>query len=270
VLGSFGFSVQHMRFHRGGAIVNRLGSAISSRVAQHGLALIEQPSGSFNLNQIPNVVAVYDASQISNLFQDDTKSSAVTASGQSVGAVVDPVSGRDLLQGTSSRKPLYKPTDLNGGPCIVGDGVDDQLVTTTFSTFSQPYTLTMCVQLQSTIAQFLTDGSGISNRAALLVSAGVWSVNCGASTSTGISADTSPHVISIYANGASSVFTIDGTSVNLSVGANAITALHLASRYDDTSRSSARIGMALLTSGQLSSSDLNSVRNYCRTRWGVP
>lgn len=270
MLGAFGFSVKHMRIHGGGTIVNLLGSAISSRAAPHGLALIEQPGSPFNINQIPNIVAAYDASQISNLFQDDTKSSAVTASGQSVGAFVDPISGRDLVQGTSSRKPLYKFTDLNGGPCVVGDGVDDQMVTTTFPTFSQPYTLTMCVQLQSTIAQFLTDGSGVSNRAALLVSGGVWSVNCGASTSTGINADTSPHVISIYANGASSVFTIDGTAVNLGVGTNAITALHLVSRYDDTSRSSARLGMALLSSGQLSASDLNSVRNYCRTRWGVP
>lgn len=80
---------------------------------------------------LSNLVAWYDVTDISTLFQDDAKTTPVTADSQPVGAIVDKSgNGYDLLQASALSKPLYRTNQINGLPAVVSDNVDDGLKST--------------------------------------------------------------------------------------------------------------------------------------------
>lgn len=72
----------------------------------------------------------YDAMDISTLFQNNTKTTPVTADGQAVGAWADKSgNAKDATQAATEWKPLYKTGVINGYPAILGDGSNDVLAT---------------------------------------------------------------------------------------------------------------------------------------------
>jgi hypothetical protein len=79
------------------------------------------------------IIAWYDASDDSTLYQNSGLSSLVTADGDPVGGWKDK-SGYNLhiTQSNSSKRGVFESTSImNGLPCVVFDGVDDFLTTAT-------------------------------------------------------------------------------------------------------------------------------------------
>lgn len=73
----------------------------------------------------------FDARDLSTLWQDAAGTIPVTASGQPVGLWRDKSGmGRDASQPVAAKRPTYQVVD--GKPFVVGDGVDDNLVTPVF------------------------------------------------------------------------------------------------------------------------------------------
>lgn len=68
---------------------------------------------------------LWDPTDKANLYQTNDTSTPVTASGQTVGRVVDLLSGYHFLQSSSSLRPLY--TEDDGFGAVVFDGTDDRM-----------------------------------------------------------------------------------------------------------------------------------------------
>jgi hypothetical protein len=77
--------------------------------------------------------AWYDPSDINTLFQDDAGTTPVTATGQSVGRILDKSGrGNHATQANAAQKPLYD-IDGTGRPFLLFDGSDDGMVTGTIT-----------------------------------------------------------------------------------------------------------------------------------------
>lgn len=76
--------------------------------------------------------AWYDPSDLSTMFQDSAGTTPVTADGQPVGKILDKSGrGNHASQATAAKRPLYKTS--GGLHWLQFDGVDDQLITSTFA-----------------------------------------------------------------------------------------------------------------------------------------
>lgn len=101
-------------------------SALKSRMRPptHG------EGGEVTPKSFADLLAWYDPSDISTLYQDSAMTTPVTASGQTVGAIRDKSgNGRNMVQATASYKPTF--TEAGGLRYLAYDGVDDVLETTT-------------------------------------------------------------------------------------------------------------------------------------------
>jgi hypothetical protein len=77
---------------------------------------------------LTSLVAWYDPSDLTTLFQDSAGTTPVTAAGQPVGLILDKSgNGRHASQATSTARPLLE--DDGGKMCLKFDGVDDFLST---------------------------------------------------------------------------------------------------------------------------------------------
>lgn len=82
-------------------------------------------SSAFSPTDITGLVAWYDFSDITTLYQDSAKTTPVASDGDPIGYIVDKgPNGYDLLQATSTQKPTYKTAILNGKSVGSGDGGD--------------------------------------------------------------------------------------------------------------------------------------------------
>lgn len=75
----------------------------------------------------------YDPSDLSTLFQDSAGTTPVTATGQTVGRILDKSGrGNHATQATLAQRPTYQ-IDSTGRPYLSFDGVDDGMVTGTIT-----------------------------------------------------------------------------------------------------------------------------------------
>lgn len=89
-------------------------------------------SASFSPTDISGLVAWYDFSDITTLFQDSARTTPVTADADRIGGVTDKSgSARHLGQGTASKRPTYKTAIQNSKSIGRFDGSDDVLTFTT-------------------------------------------------------------------------------------------------------------------------------------------
>jgi len=84
--------------------------------------------GAWSPADLTSLVAWYDPSDLTTLFQDSAGTTPVTAAGQPVGLILDKSgNGRHASQATSTARPLLE--DDGGKMCLKFDGVDDYLST---------------------------------------------------------------------------------------------------------------------------------------------
>lgn len=83
-------------------------------------------SASFSPTDISGLVAWYDFSDITTMFQDSARTTPVTADADPIGGVTDKSgSANHLSQGTSTKRPTYKTGIQNGKSIARFDGSDD-------------------------------------------------------------------------------------------------------------------------------------------------
>lgn len=94
--------------------------------------LLRPKASGFNPRQIAGLIGWWDFSDLSALRQTTAGATAVTADGDVVGYASDKSgNGRNMTASADSRRPVYKPSILNGRGGVRFDGVDDVLAATT-------------------------------------------------------------------------------------------------------------------------------------------
>lgn len=91
----------------------------------------------FTPQDVSGLVAWYDPSDLSSMFQDSAMTTPVTANNDPVGAIRDKSgNGNHLLQATAANRPLYKTS--GGLSWLEFDGTNDSLADT-FTAVAQPF-----------------------------------------------------------------------------------------------------------------------------------
>lgn len=116
-------------------------------------------SGAFNPSQL-SLVAWYDPSDLSTMWQDTAATTAVTADGQAVARIDDKSgNGYHMVQGTSTKRPIYKTDGTYHW--LLFDGTDDgmDVVSQGNSAVTMPLTWSACsgFRTESTVNQSVMD-----------------------------------------------------------------------------------------------------------------
>lgn len=180
----------------------------------------------------------------------------------------------DLFQLTASKRPIFTASDadFNNLPVITFDGVDDLLVTNTFSggKMIQPNTVFLVARWDATTnGTSMMDGIAAGNRASYKTTNGNHSLLVTALVEYE-NADTNAHIFTIEWNGASSKFFEDGgTSLSNNPGNHSLTGITLGAQYDGSGPGEVTIAEVIIYDGLLSTTDQNTIGNELATRYGL-
>ncbi len=235
--------------------------------------------GSFNPKSISGLTAWYDFSNISTLWKDTARTSAVTADADIILGVTD-LSGTANHLSEATNGPAYKTVIQNGHSVARFDGTNDRLFKDPLvATISQPLTYFLVFKLN---AAYVAPGASIldghGGRVQMVGnSAGdnKWAVFAGGTPrSSSVTYDTSSHIIQLTTNAASTTMRIGGgadTLSGLSPGTNGLDAVVLAT--DSIAGGSGFVSMdydeVLVYNSALSVANMNAVGNYLAAKWGL-
>lgn len=83
--------------------------------------------GAFSPSDLTNLLAWYDASDITTLWQDDGRTTQVSADDDAIGAWDDKSgNGEHVTQATAANRPTYKTGIVNSLPVVRCDGTNDK------------------------------------------------------------------------------------------------------------------------------------------------
>jgi hypothetical protein len=156
-----------------------------------------------------------------------TGASSLVPTGSSGLTVFNVFSRGDLVQFTSTKRPLFRATGINGLPSIQPDGTDDFLQTASgasFASLNSPYSVVAIGSIAGAGASpILLDGIGAGNRGALLYKDGTpdWATVYG----VGGTPDSNTHLFANIINGASSRLLVDNAQVATGTHSAALTGL---------------------------------------------
>jgi hypothetical protein len=206
-------------------------------------------------------------------WQDNALSTAAAAHNDPVGGWVDQFGvGNNLLQGTSSRRPLLQTgvNGINGRAALLSDGVDDRL--TALFTLNQPFTVLMVVQAVSVpLNANWTDG-GIASTTQFYSSGATNSIRMFAGSGSGIAGaalgTAAPHLVYGLFNGGSSAMQIDNQAVVTgALGANNAGGWTIGAGPGGGGPVKALYGELILVTGTLSAANLALAQAYLNGRW---
>ena len=117
-------------------------------------------AAAFLPTDISGLLVWFDFSDISTLFQDSLKTTPVTADGDEIGAAEDKSgNGRDALQPTATKLPLFKTAIQNGLSIARFDGTNDFLVTSSYAVL-QPSTRIVIVKINTAADHVINSVTG--------------------------------------------------------------------------------------------------------------
>jgi hypothetical protein len=218
-----------------------------------------------------------DFSDVSTLFQDAARTSAVTADGQEILGVADKSGTGNHASGAAGTSPLYKVNIQNGKSIALFDGVDNLLSGTLTATNNNN---TVFIVYQNIAAGgtgekfvlLLNAGTGDANRVTLRNSGSNRQNNFGGALSIALSAS---FVIETFiGNGAGNNFeyvrngSSQGTSAHVGTPTNA-TMYYLASERGVGAYANVRIAEFIAFNSTLSSDVRTQIRTYLNTKWAV-
>jgi len=213
----------------------------------------------------------YDFTDLSQVFQDSAKTTPVTADGQVVGGVIDSANGIDLIQATSTLKPLWKSNQINGLGGILTDGVDDW-IENTGGLVVQPHEIWMVMGIQTyqgagRIAGDRAYASGASTGISEAYNISTISISAGASINFSIGAGF--NVYRIIFNGASSSLTLNnGTPTVGDISTDGINGVRIGA--DRNGNNPSNILMCEYhDTAALSSANVTNMWSYFSTKYGL-
>lgn len=236
---------------------------------------------------LSNLVAWYDFSDITTLWQDAARTSQITADGQIILGVSDK-SGNGYHLSVAANGPAYKVAIQNGLSVARFDGTNDTLSNAAFFDLALADKLTaFTVSARSAVAANTWEwevSNGVSGTGYALIDNNVsglgFRVWDGAAKdrsdadrvpSVGWSdaifacvldaADTSSY---LYDNGV-----LKGTDPNPGVNANTMSLLHVGARQTPANFMTGDIDELFFYSDAKVASDLNGAGGYCRDKWAI-
>ena len=120
----------------------------------------------FAPSDLSGTVAWYDSAELGTLWQDNGRTSPVTADAQVVGAWDSRVGSFPLLQATAGNRPTYKVNIQNGKPILRFDG-GDRVIDSSFADFGDSYHVFI-------VGMYSSSGSADDSQAMLEVSTGTF------------------------------------------------------------------------------------------------
>lgn len=228
--------------------------------------------GLLNPTSISGLVAWYDFSDITSLWQDTGLTSAVTADGQSIKGVTDKSGGGlDLTEATAP--PTYKASIQNGRSIARFAAASSNKLTRALTpSTSQPFTVLAVAKATASAATKVIFNGNTSNHGMFITATTGTLGLINTSNFTGSTDRTGAfHVFSGLFNNASSQIWTDGASeATGSIGSSlALAGTRLGIRQDGSSPFGGDIAEVLLYSS-MSSADRATVEAYLKARWGTP
>lgn len=221
------------------------------------------------------LVAWYDASDLTTLYQASDGSTPATSDGDVVGRISDKSgNGWHLLQATTGNKPLLKrdANGINGLATVMGDGVDDIMKTAAIA-LNQPVHMLVVIRSAYLNGRVIFDGLvNESMQVYYTTPSPRLHMYAGSANACGNSelGGTAVGILSVVANGAlSSIAVNGGTPVTGSPGTRAPGGLTLFNKSSGTSPSAIAFGEGLLLSAALDSTNYAAALTYLATKWGV-
>lgn len=227
-------------------------------------------SAAFSPLSITGLVGWYDFSNVSTLWQDTGRTSAITADGQIIKGVTDgSTSGFHLSEATNG--PTYKTAIQNTNSIARFDGIDDKLASTAF-TVSQPNTLLFVGKVIAHVGgenERFVNGETSNQIVYRSDGSGNWSYYAGTLQDGSISAGTAYHQVTAVFNGASSSLRADAVSSSSgNPGTNALTSLVLGA--GGVEFANIEIGEWIMYNVALSDANRDAVEAYLKAKWSTP
>lgn len=188
---------------------------------------------SFAPTDIAGLQADWDFTDITTLWKDTARTSAVTADADVILGVTDKSgTGKHLSEATNG--PAYKTNIVNGQSVARFNGSSSNLRTSAFTAINQPVTTFVALKIQSVVAaRTVTDGPSSHRFSAVYINSGSsrWASYYGTAViESPTTANTSTHVLCSTGNGASSALRLDGGAniISGNPGTQTITQIGLA------------------------------------------
>lgn len=180
----------------------------------------------------------------------------------------------DAVEATAANQPLYHASDafFNNRPIVQGDVTDDLLTTGLGTLVSQPNTWVVLGAASDNNNQHLMDGQTSGRRTTGYSWQNInWFAGSNRATSIDLGDDgTTPHLVLIEANGASSALEIDGAVRDAgNIGTNGLDGLVLFANISGGGPGG-KIALAGVVNGLLTSQQKSDLVAWSQSRYGTP
>jgi hypothetical protein len=231
-------------------------------------------SGAFDPSSIAGLVGWFDFADISTLWKDTARSSAVTADGDRIKGVTDK-SGSGFHLSQAGTGATYK-TAIQNGKSIArfSAAATEFLEHPTTPVASQPTTVFAVAKPTASAALktiFGADSVTAAHDAALLVAAttGFYEIYAGSILAGAVDVTGGWHVFTSLFNGASSSQRKDGSGSVGNAGTGDYTGYNVGGRSDDSSKMLGDIGEVLVYTGD-KTANFATIEAGLKTKWGTP
>lgn len=233
----------------------------------------------FSPRDIPSLIQWLDGSDISTLFQDNAKTTPVTADGQVVGAWADKSgNGYDVTQATAGNKPLYKAA-IKAGRSVIQCVSNDYLVGAFGAPLTQPFTTLVVAKLDAAYVndnnnRILFDGNDATNRVLIYKDGSTAPDSWGIWADSGVTdgnASANWTLFDALYNGASSQMWVNGASaLTGNPGAKVLDGITVGGYYVGSSVMwSGYIAEVLVYDVALTVAQRQQVELYLNNKWSV-
>ena len=218
-------------------------------------------------------MAAWTPDQLGSALRAWWKADAITGlvDADPVSTWTDSTANAYALTGTLTTRPLYKTAIQNGLPVVRFDGSNDFLsIVSTLGISAQPLTVA-CVWKMANANQQAIFQSSLTNTAVYINAVGDLEMIAGTGRSTAITKGAWRNTLNIF-NGASSLFSIDGTtSTPASPGTNSPTGtLYVGSANGGASYwLNGDMGELLFLNTSPSTDDRQKLEGYLAWKWGL-
>lgn len=235
-------------------------------------------AAAFDPSQLTNLKAWYDFSDITTLWKDTARTSAVTADADAIAGVTDKSGAANhLAQATVGFRPLYKTGAQNSRAASRYAVASTQYMATAAfgAALTQPSVVFIaCKPRLSNLTTVPFDGIAAGNRHVLITEttgANDTLMNAGSSITGSVAALGTWYLYACVFNGASSKLYRGGGAANASgdAGAQTLTGLTIGASFTPNSWLDGDIGEMFLTNSLPSNATIDQGGNYLASRWGL-
>jgi len=216
-------------------------------------------------------VAWYDFSDISTLWKDTGRTSAVTTDGDIVLGVSDKSGNAHHLSETTNGR-TYKTAVQNSLSGLRFDGTNDKLQSGAY-TLNQPDTWFAVFKFsEATSKTIIASNNNVGADQQIGRNLGNWQLYAGTNLGGVTAADTAAHVHSMVFNGASSAHLLDGAAgASGAAGANNFTAgVRMGCTFDASVFLACDIYELFQCPGSVTTPNRQAAETYLKAKWGTP